>query len=136
MATGSDGLKKLPDSELEIMQILWDLAEAKKDNSENAVLRSEIEEKLADTHPIAMTTLLTLLTRLAEKGFVRIEKRGRKSVYIPVIRRDDYQAQQSRSFLEKVFGGNMSAFAAALQGSGISRDDIEELRRLLRNDEL
>lgn len=136
MAAGSDGLKKLPDSELEIMQILWDLAEAKKDNSENAVLRSEIEEKLADTHPIAMTTLLTLLTRLAEKGFVRIEKRGRKSVYIPVIRRDDYQAQQSRSFLEKVFGGNMSAFAAALQGSGISRDDIEELRRLLRNDEL
>ena len=85
---------------------------------------------------MAVTTLLTLLTRLADKGFVRIEKDGRRSRYVPLVTRKDYQAAQSRRFVQQVCGGSISAFASALCDSGLSREDLDELRRLLEEDAL
>ena len=121
-------VRRLPDAELEVMQAVW--------KCEAPVSRVQIEEFLKDIHPMAMTTLLTLLTRLAEKGFLTIEKDGRRSSYTPKVTREEYLAQQSRSFVEKVCGGSMSAFAAALCDSGLSREDLAELRELLERDGL
>lgn len=120
--------RTLPDAELEVMQILWDL--------EAPVPRTAVEEGMAKLRPMAQTTLLTLLTRLAEKGFVKIEKQGRSSVYTPLVARADYQAQQSRRIWDRIFGGSPSAFASALTASGISKEDLDELRRLLEEGEL
>ena len=83
-----------------------------------------------------MTTLLTLLTRLSEKGFITIEKNGRRSYYTPCISREDYLASQSKSFFEKLCGGNLSVFANALCDSGRTIDEIAELRALLERGEL
>lgn len=121
-------LKKLPDAELEVMQALWEL--------EPPVPRAAVEAAMAGKKPMAQTTLLTLLSRLAEKGYVRIEKQGRSSVYTPLISREDYQARQSRRFVDQLFGGSMSAFASALTASGIPREDLAELRRLLEEGKL
>ena len=121
-------LRQLPDSELEVMQVLWDC--------EAPTPRAEVEARMAQIHPMAQTTLLTLLTRLAEKGFLRIEKQGRSSVYTPLVARADYQARQSRRFLDRVFGGSLPAFASALTASGLSREDLEELRKLLEEGKL
>lgn len=119
---------RLPDGELEVMQVLWSL--------EAPVPRGDLEEAMAKVRPLAQTTLLTLLTRLSEKGFVRIEKQGRSSVYTPLVSREDYQAKQSRRFVDQMFGGSMSAFASALTASGIPKEDLEELRRLLEEGKL
>ena len=119
---------RLPDGELEVMQALWSL--------EAPVPRGDLEEAMAKVRPLAQTTLLTLLTRLADKGFVRIEKQGRSSVYTPLVSREDYQAKQSRRFVDQMFGGSMSAFASALTASGIPKEDLEELRRLLEEGKL
>ena len=119
-------IRRLPDAELEVMQAIW--------QCEAPVSRAEMETILKDSHPMALTTLLTLLTRLAEKGFLQIEKEGRRSNYTPLISREEYLAQQSRSFVEKVCGGSMSAFAAALCDSGLSKEDLAELRELLERD--
>ena len=121
-------VNKLPDSELEVMQVLWKF--------EPPVKRNEIEEEMAKIHPIAQTTLLTLLTRLSDKGFVKIEKQGRSSVYTPLVSENDYQASESASFVKKLFHGNMSAFASALRDSGLSKDDLLELSELLESDQL
>ena len=111
------------------MQAVWDL----KPPAE----RADIEAALAaHGRSMAQTTLLTLLSRLAEKGFIKIEKSGRRSVYVPLTDRHAYQAAQSRSFVDKVFGGSISAFAAALCDSALTREEIDELRRLLERDEL
>ena len=120
-------LRRLPDSELEVMQALWEL--------EEPICRAAVEEKLAQRR-LAVTTLLTLLTRLSDKGFVRIEKDGRRSRYVPLVSRKDYQAAQSRRFVQQVCGGSISAFASALCGSGLSREELDELRRLLEEDAL
>ena len=62
----NEKIRRLPDAELEVMQAVW--------ACEIPVARTNIEEILYKTHPMAMTTLLTLLTRLSEKGFITIGK--------------------------------------------------------------
>lgn len=121
-------IRRLPDSELEVMQAIW--------SCEPPVARTEISEILKDSHPMALTTLLTLLTRLSEKGFVKIQKEGRSARYIPLVEKKDYLAQQSRSFLQKVCGGSLPAFAAALCDSGLTKEELSQLRELLERDEL
>ena len=117
-------IRRLPDTELEVMQALW--------ASDTPVPRVQLEERLAQTHPMATTTLLTLLSRLSEKGFVRVDKEGRKSLYAPRVTREDYLAAQSRSFIQKLCGGSLSTFASALCDSGLSKEELEELRELLK----
>ena len=118
-----DAMRRLPDAELEVMQAIW--------ACEAPVARAEIEEILYKTHPMAMTTLLTLLSRLAEKGFVRIEKIGRSSRYTPLVSQEDYLSAQSRSFVRKLCGGSISTFAAALCNSGLTKEELSQLREML-----
>lgn len=121
-------IRKLPDSELEVMQAIW--------NCPVPASRKDIEAVLFPEHPMAMTTLLTLLTRLSEKEFVKIKKVGRSSQYTPLVSQQDYLAAQSNRFIQKLCGGSLSTFAAALCDSGLTKADLAELRALLERGEL
>lgn len=121
-------IRRLPDAEQEVMQAVW--------ACQPPVARAEIEKILFKNHPMAMTTLLTLLTRLCEKGFITIEKNGRRSCYTPLVSQEDYLAAQSKNFIQKLCGGNLSVFANALCDSGLTKDEIAQLRTLLERDEL
>ena len=116
-------IRRLPDSELEVMQAIW--------ACKTPVARTDIEEILFQTHPMAMITLLTLLTRLADKGFIAIDKNGRRSYYTPCVSQEDYLASQSKSFVDKLCGGSMSTFATALCNSGLTKEELTELRDML-----
>lgn len=118
-----DVIRRLPDAELEVMQAVW--------ACKAPAARADIEQILYKTHPMAMTTLLTLLTRLGEKGFLSIEKNGRRSYYTPCITREDYLASQSKTFVDKLCSGSISAFATALCNSGLTREELAELREML-----
>lgn len=124
----TESIRRLPDAELAVMQALW--------ACEAPAARADIESVLFPTHPMALTTLLTLLTRLSEKGFLSIEKAGRRSVYTPLVAREDYLAAQSRNFFHKLCGGSVSAFANALCDSGLSKEELAELRELLERGQL
>ena len=67
----------------------------------------------------------------AYRGMVTVTREGRRSLYTPAVSREAYLAAQSRTFFEKLCGGSVSAFAAALCQSGISEADLKELRELL-----
>lgn len=116
-------IRRLPDSELAVMQAVWQCTPP--------ISRVDLEEILLPQHPMAQTTLLTLLTRLAEKGFLSIEKQGRSNYYVPTVTQDAYLADQSRRFVDQLFGGNMSLFASALCDSGLSKQELDQLRKLL-----
>ena len=122
------GFRRLPDAELEVMQAIWD--------SIPPVSRTDVESILNKTRPMASTTILTLLSRLVDRKFLTIDKTGRSNCYTPIVPRQDYLASQSKSFLDKLCGGDIRVFATALCDSGLSKDDIEELRRLLEEGEL
>ena len=121
-------IKRLPESEFEIMQIVW--------KEEAPVSRLTIEHALQKTHPLAPTTILTLLTRLSEKGFLALTKEGRSNLYEPLVTEREYLASESRSFLDKLFHGSLVNFATALCDGGIEKEELEELRRLLEKGEL
>ena len=124
----SNRIRRLPDAEQEVMQAIW--------ACQSPVARTDIENILFKEHPMAMTTLLTLLTRLSDKGFITITKNGRRSYYTPLISQEDYLASQSKTFFEKLCGRNISTFAAALCDSGLTKEEIAELRSLLERDKL
>ena len=121
-------IRRLPDAELEVMQALW--------ACQTPASRADVALLLNESHPLAPTTLLTLLSRLAEKGFVRIEKAGRGSNYSPLVTREEYLASQSRRFLDKLCGGSLSTLATALCSSGLTKEELAQLRDLLEKGEL
>jgi len=123
-----NSIRRLPDSEQEVMQAIWSCTPP--------VSRADIEKCLADTYPIAQTTLLTLLARLTEKGFLCADKDGQKKIFTPCITQQEYLAAQGNRFFNKLCRGNLSTFAAALCDSGLTREEIAELRVLLERDEL
>lgn len=68
----AERIRTLPDAELEVMQAVWACAVPAK--------RAQIGAILDQTHPMAPTTLLTVLSRLADKGFLRIERRPQRGI--------------------------------------------------------
>ena len=117
-------VRTLPDAELAAMQAVW--------ACETPAKRAGISEVLAQTHPMAPTTLLTVLSRLAEKGFLKIEKTGRSAEYRPRVAKEDYLARQGQKFYDQLCGKSIPAFAAALCASGLSVEELAELRELLK----
>lgn len=121
-------LTRLPDGELEIMKILWECG--------GAVSRADIEERLTGERKLMPTTILTHLSRLADKGYVRSEKVERRNLFTPLVTKEEYLASQSTSFFKKLCGGRVDVFAAALCDSGITKEELQELRRLLKEGDL
>ncbi len=116
----------MPEGELEIMQIVW--------QQEPPVSRSVIEQSLRKD--LAPSTVLTFLTRLCDRGFLSVSRHGRMNLYTPLVSRKDYLAGESRRMLDRLFGGSLSAFAVSLSDSGVSKEELSELRKLLEEDAL
>ena len=116
--------RTLPNSELELMIILW--------RADRPLTRTEIEEHLPKKRHISKTTVLSFLSRLEEKGFVRVEKEGRSNCYIPLVKEQDYLQQESGSILKRLYGSSVKKFVAALyDGKNLSKDQIAELKDYL-----
>ena len=117
-------MKKLPDAELELMLIIWE--------AEEPVSRMEIEEKMDTGREVVPSTILSLLSRLEERGFVKREKRGKINYYSPLVQREPYLKETGKNLLKKMFGGSLSNFAKALyMGEELSEDDIRELQEFV-----
>ena len=111
---------KISDAELEILEALWAAGEALNAN--------EIRARLTQKKDWERTTVLTLIRRLLDKGMIAQEKRE-VYYYSPLIERNDYVKEETKSFLNKFFKGNARNLAAALiEDENLSREDIEELR--------
>lgn len=119
-------MKKLPqisESEYEVMKVIWKDAPISTNDITNKLMQS------TDWNP---RTIQTLIKRLSTKGVIRYEKQGRMFVYTPVVQEKDYTHQESRSFLEKFFNGNISSMLSSfIEDDKLSASDIEELKALL-----
>ena len=91
--------QRLPESELDIMLVLW--------NGTPPMTRSEIEKVINTKKKLASTTILSLLTRLESKNFVEVTKQGKLNLYTPLVSQSDYQAHESQSVLEKLYGNSL-----------------------------
>lgn len=117
-------MKRLGDAELEIMLVLWD--------APRPVTAGYILEQLKGRRSWALSTLMTALARLADKGFVACDRSTRTNYYTPLVSEQAYKDRESRSFLQKLHAGSLPSLVAGLYGSNaISDRDLEELRALI-----
>lgn len=113
-------MKRLPDSELEIMMIIWDW--------DKPVTRLEIEERMKKDRKLSPTTVLSFLSRLQEKGFLEVKKSGKNNVYLALIDKDSYMQAESRSILKRIYQNSARNFLAALyDGNSLTEEDLQEL---------
>ena len=82
--------KRLGEAELEIMQILW--------SAQAPLTARQILQQLGDHRTWALSTLMTALSRLGEKGFVRCDRSTRTNLYTPTLSAQTYQAQEGQSW--------------------------------------
>ena len=116
-------VQQISNSELELMKIIW----AKGGNA----LYADIMEELVKTGRIwQKNTIITLLSRLAEKGFLKVGKIGHRNEYTAVISEEDYQTTQTQMLLNKLYEGSAKGLVSALiQREMLSAEDYEELRQ-------
>ncbi len=116
--------KKLGEAELEIMQAIWD--------SGKPVTSNYILKQLQGRRRWQLSTLMTSLARLADKGFVHCDRSTGSNLYTPVIPENEYKVGASRHFLEKLYNNSVQNMIAALYSSRtIKNSDLEELRNFL-----
>ena len=114
---------RLPDAELEVMKALWSLGDYPAHTGE---LAAKLDKDWK------APTLLKLLSRLEERGFVAGSKEGRTNAYTPLVKEADYLASERRSFLERVHGGSLSSLMAALYPeTKLTKEDEAALERIL-----
>lgn len=116
--------KKLGEAELEIMQVIWD--------SGNPVTSNYILKELKERRKWQLSTLMTSLTRLSDKGFVSCDRSTGSNLYTSIISENEYKAGASKHFLEKLYNNSVQNMIAALYSNKAIKDsDIEELRNFL-----
>ena len=77
-------------------------------------------------------TIQTLLSRLALKGALAFDRKGREYWFRPLIKADDFAHAASRSFLKRLFDGEVAPFLANfLEREKLTPEEIKELRRIL-----
>lgn len=115
--------KKLSEAELDIMLAIW--------QTEPPVQRTDLEE-LQKSRSWADTTLLTLLAKLVEKGYLSVEKQGRHNLYRPLVEKADYRRWASRSFLGKMYQSSVSRMVASLvESNDLTESDLQELEAFI-----
>ena len=116
-------LPQISESEYEVMKIVWKCA---------PINTNEITEKLLKTTAWSPKTIQTLIKRLVNKGALTYEKQGRIFVYTPTVKEDEYVGQESRSFLKRFYGGDITAMLSSyIENDRLSDSEIEHLRSLL-----
>ncbi|HWQ90777.1 MAG TPA: BlaI/MecI/CopY family transcriptional regulator [Clostridia bacterium] len=115
--------QRISDAEWTVMRALWSLRSA---------TAKEVVEKLKGDADWKPKTVHTFLARLVQKGAVASEKSGREYVFKPVVSEQECRLSVSRSFLARVFDGEIAPFLACfLERKKLTRKEIEELKKIL-----
>lgn len=122
-------LQQVSDAELEIMKIIW----SNKKPTLFAFILSELEAK---GKPWQKNTVITLLSRLMDKGYLKAKKIGRKNEYTPLISETEYQTTQTKHLLEKIYESSAKGLISNLiQSDLLDNNEYEELKKLLEEGE-
>lgn len=98
-----------PPLELECLRALWTLGEANV---------KEVRSHLEPARPLAYTTVMTMLDRLARKQAVTRRKVGRSFLYTPLLSREQVRTLAVKELVDALFDGSPSSLAAYLNGRG------------------
>lgn len=113
----------ITEAESRLMELLWQRA---PQGSEDLAVQLHADTGWHEN------TVRTLLNRLVRKGAVAAERDGRRYLYSPLLTRAAWQTAESRSLLDRVFGGRVAPLLVHFSRSEkLSAKDVAELRKLV-----
>ena len=121
-------ITRLPETEFEVMSAIW--------RNIPPVTTTTLMNQLGNEKGWKLQTLVTLLNRLTERGFISSEKLGKERTYYPCVKQEDYIQYETTLFVERYHGNSLFQLVNAFSGNNkLSKEEIDELSSWLKNQE-
>jgi BlaI family penicillinase repressor len=122
-ADGKKSAVELTEAEWEIMKVVWE---------KEPCAAGTVQETLAESRDRAYSTVKTMMDRMAEKGFLKIEKIRNLQLFRSCISQVDAKRGEFRRMLKRAFDGALTPMMQFLiEHEGISKKQASELRRIV-----
>ena len=113
-------LQKLPDAEFDIMKVLWEMAPP--------ISAGMVFNQLEEEKNWKVQTVITLMNRLVDRGFLKTEKIGRERLYFPLVTEEEYLTFETGNFMKQYHNSSFINLANTLyEDNGLKEEDIDEL---------
>lgn len=118
-------MRKLPDAEFDIMKVVW--------ANEPPITTNIVMQQLGHEREWKAQTVISLMLRLVERGFIRTEKNGKERTYFPLISKEDYLKFETGDFMERFHGNSFASLVATLyDGNKIKSSDLDHLEKWIK----
>jgi predicted transcriptional regulator len=123
-------LGPLGEAEMEVLQHVWDLGQ---------VTVADVHAQIARKRQVAYTTIMTIMRKLADKGYLRFEKQGTAYLYEAARPSSEVKHSLLTGILRKVFGGSPVDLVESLVKyenlSDKERVDIKNMLEMMEDDD-
>ena len=124
MKKKTESEKMLTEVELELMTILWKIGEGSV---------ADVIEHLPAGRDLAYTSVSTILRILEQKDILETRKEGRGHIYIPVLKKTDYESKTLKHVMDRVFEGTPVALVRQLLDTvHLNENDLNEIKNLIQ----
>ena len=118
-------LTPLGETEMEVLQHVWHLG--------NATV-AEVQERILKTRKIAYTTIMTVMKKLSDKGYLSYEKDGATYVYSPARTQEEVQQTLITNLVDKAFQGSSVALIQTLvKREALSDQERDHILKLIED---
>jgi predicted transcriptional regulator len=118
-------MKKLPDAEFDIMKVVWANAPP--------MTTAIIMEQLGKEREWKIQTVVSLMLRLVERGFLRSEKHGKERTYFSMVSKEDYLRFETGNFIKQFHENSFLNLVTTLyDDKALTDKDIDELLKWVK----
>ena len=106
------------------------------EEGEKFVSASMVMKRFPALQRLKLTTVLTLITRLQTKGFIRTDKIGRSNCYTPLIPSDEYRRFATGDYVKKVYlGDKMDLISTLVSDETLTAEELAEIKAVIAKNE-
>jgi predicted transcriptional regulator len=116
-------LTPLGETEMEVLNHVWDLGEATV---------KQVRNRILEKREVAYTTIMTVMKNLADKGFLKYRKDGVTYVYSPAQKPESVRSNIITDLMKKAFKGSPKELVQALVNSNdLTSEDLNEIKSMI-----
>jgi len=120
-----DKIKKLPDAEFDIMKVVW--------SNESPITTATIMKLLGNEKEWKIQTVISLMLRLVERGYLRSEKHGKERTYFPLVSREDYLKFETGNFMKQYHDNSfLNLINTLYDGKTLTEKDVDDLHQWVK----
>lgn len=118
-------MKKLSEAEFQVMKAIWVY--------EPPVTSSMVMGHLSGEKSWLIQSVVTLLSRLVKKGFLRSEKKSKERLYYPLVSKEDYLQFETGNFIKQYHENSFISLLSTLhQDKELTDEDLDDLQEWIR----